>query len=345
MSDAAELAALNNLAAEIGAEPTLVQAAGGNVSVKLGSVMWIKASGTWLAHAKTAPIMAPLALDAVLAAFANDDPACETCVAFLRTDLNPAALRPSIETTLHAVMPQRVVIHVHCVDTIAWAVRADAEAAMAPRLRGLRWAFIPYLKPGLPLGQAMRPAARAGANVIVLGNHGLVVAAETTAAARVLLFEVVGRLRRPLRSAPPPDRGRLAALAAGSPYRIADDAMTHATATDPVSLKQASGGTLYPDHVVFLGPGITRLEANETLAQCAARSLGGNPPLIIVPGAGALLRGGVSAAAVALARCLGDVTARIAATDPVRYLGAEAEAALLDWDAETYRKSLNLPQP
>ena len=37
-------------------------------------------------------------------------------------------LRPSIETTVHALMPQRVVVHVHCVNTIAWAIRSDAEA-------------------------------------------------------------------------------------------------------------------------------------------------------------------------------------------------------------------------
>jgi|ERR1700728_2798526 len=349
MNEAAERDALASLAAEIGAQPTLIQAAGGNVSIKLGDVMWIKASGTWLANAKSAPIMAPLALDALLAAFARNDPACETCVDFLRVDLNPTALRPSIETTMHAVMPQKIVVHVHCVETIAWAVRVDAEAALTPRLAGLRWAFIPYIKPGLPLGQAMRRAARAGAEVIVLGNHGLVVAADNTDEARALLFEVVRRLRRPIRSAPPLNRVRLVARAEGSSYRIAADDVAHATATDPISLRQASGGSLFPDQVVFLGPGITQLEAGETVAQCEARSArmnpaGTNPALILVPGAGALLRSGASAATIALARCLGDVTARIGEDDTLHYLGAEAEAALLKWDAEVYRQSLNRSQ-
>ena len=32
----------------------------------------------------------------------------------------------SIETAMHGVLPHRVVLHVHCVNTIAWAVRQDA---------------------------------------------------------------------------------------------------------------------------------------------------------------------------------------------------------------------------
>ncbi len=37
--------------AQIGADPLLVQGPGGNVSWKDGDVLWVKASGAWLAHA------------------------------------------------------------------------------------------------------------------------------------------------------------------------------------------------------------------------------------------------------------------------------------------------------
>ena len=46
-----ELAALKRLSARIGADPLLVQAAGGNTSLKQNGVLWIKASGTWLKDA------------------------------------------------------------------------------------------------------------------------------------------------------------------------------------------------------------------------------------------------------------------------------------------------------
>src|SRR5215472_5307604 len=72
----------------------------------------------------------------------------------------------SIETFMHAVVPHRVVVHVHSVNTIAWAVREDAESELAQRLSGLRWHWIPYVSSGRPLarenGEGRVPAAGYG---------------------------------------------------------------------------------------------------------------------------------------------------------------------------------------
>ncbi len=47
-----EISALLELSARIGADPMLTQASTGNTSIKLDGVLWIKASGKWLARAK-----------------------------------------------------------------------------------------------------------------------------------------------------------------------------------------------------------------------------------------------------------------------------------------------------
>ena len=198
-----------------------MQAAGGNTSLKSDGVMWIKASGTWLKDALTRDIFVAVDHAALMQALARNDPACETCTAFVRTDLNASGLRPSIETTVHALMPQRVVVHVHCVNTIAWAIRSDAADRLSERLAGFAWAFIPYARPGLPLAGAIAERLRPGVDVLVLGNHGLVVAADTVAAAEALLDRVVHAVQRPVRAAPPIDRDALAKLCAGTPYRPA----------------------------------------------------------------------------------------------------------------------------
>ena len=51
---------LSQLSARIGADPLLVQAAGGNTSIKQDGVMWIKASGTRLKEASSKNIFVPL---------------------------------------------------------------------------------------------------------------------------------------------------------------------------------------------------------------------------------------------------------------------------------------------
>ncbi|QIG47638.1 class II aldolase [Nordella sp. HKS 07] len=338
-----EMTRLMALSAKVGADPLLVQAAGGNTSLKQDGTMWIKASGTWLQHAHERNIFVPVALDPLLAALERDDPACESCTDFVRTDLNSLGLRPSIETTVHASFAHRIVLHVHCVETISWAVRADAEAMLAPRLAPFHWAFIPYRRPGLPLATEIRKRLKGDTNVLVLGNHGLVVAAETVAAAEALLHEVVRALVRPARAMPLADLPMLEELARDGRYELAADPSIHALAVDPVSLAQARKGTLYPDHIVFLGAGIAVAQAGEDPRSAAERiGLSGRPEpkLIAIPGKGVLLAKGVTPAALAMARCLADVTARLSENDPAQVLSREDELALVNWDAEKYRQSL-----
>ena len=54
------LEAIRSLSANLGSDPLLVQAAGGNTSLKTDGVMWIKASGTWLRDALAKDIFVPL---------------------------------------------------------------------------------------------------------------------------------------------------------------------------------------------------------------------------------------------------------------------------------------------
>ena len=187
ISRSPEFAALNELSARVGANPAWVQGAGGNTSIKEQGMLWIKASGLWLAHARQQEIMVPVALDALLDAMERGDPLAEQAQHFVRGELNPLGLRPSIETTFHAVIPQRVVVHVHCVETIALAVAAEAESMVGKRLAGFRHAFIPYVRPGLSLARAMATSLDGGTDVLVLGNHGLVVAADTVAGAALFV--------------------------------------------------------------------------------------------------------------------------------------------------------------
>jgi rhamnose utilization protein RhaD (predicted bifunctional aldolase and dehydrogenase) len=232
------------LSETIGRDPALVQAAGGNTSLKSGDVLWIKASGTWLMNARSQPIMVPVQLGPLLEAVARQDPAADQPHDFTIGEENRAGLRPSIETTVHAVLPQRVVVHVHCVSTIAWACLRDAELQLAPRLAGFDWAFIPYVRPGLPLARAIQDRVRPTTDVLVLGNHGLVVAADSVEDAAQLLTSVTQRLRRPARPAPPADTDALLHLADGNGYRLPRSRECHATALDSASLKVAALGPL-----------------------------------------------------------------------------------------------------
>ncbi len=339
-ADAQELTALRSLSASIGRSPHLTQAAGGNTSLKSGDTLWIKASGTWLKDAVTDDIMVPVAMAPLLRAVEQRDSAAEQPQIFAIEALNARKLRPSIETTVHALMPQRVVLHVHCVDTISLAVQADCEAEVARRLEGLEWAYVPYRRPGLPLAQGIAERLRPGVDVLILANHGLVVAAETVAEAEILLRRVTLLLARPARQVVEADIAALTALAGSSGYKLPADIEAHAVAIDPESCRMAAAGSLYPDHVIFLGRGSVLAKPGEDVPGVTGRC-GTAPMAILFPGLGVLMRGDASAGANAMQRCLADVTARVDVAAKLNYLTAAENDELINWDAEKYRQKLN----
>ncbi|QOG22369.1 MULTISPECIES: class II aldolase/adducin family protein [Bradyrhizobium] len=329
---------LRRTSARVGRNILLVQGAGGNSSIKHDDLLWVKASGTWLADAEEKNIFVPVALSAARAALAQGDE---------RVPLAPDAgttLRASIETSLHALMPHTVVLHVHSVNTIAWAVRTDAREEFARRLEGLAWHWLDYHHPGLPLASVVNHTlGQHKADVLVLGNHGLVVGAETCAGAEALVDEVESRLALAPRSAIRPDEDALRSICAGTAYRLPKDPQCHSIAIDPFSRAIATSGSLYPDHVVFLGSGLPVLERGEDFRAPASRVRADglpHPVALLIPGLGCVAREDASDGAEAMLSCLALVTCRLPLAAQVRYLTRENEYTLLNWDAERYRQQL-----
>jgi rhamnose utilization protein RhaD (predicted bifunctional aldolase and dehydrogenase) len=125
----------------------------------------------------------------------------------------------------------------------------------------------------------------------------------------------------------------------GTDYRLPRDPAVHAVALDQKSLAIASVGSLYPDHVVFLGPGL--MEASVDGGYLRALSEGRRPPLMMaLPGLGVVLHRSTSKNAEAMARCLADVAARIPQEAQIRVLTSAEEQELMNWEAETYRQSV-----
>ena len=335
-----ELQALRALSARLGRDVARTQGAGGNTSLKRDGTMWIKASGTWLADAEDKAIMVPVALDPLVAAFRDGDPRAEKATDFVIAAENAGGLRPSIETSVHAVIDHPVVLHIHCVETIALAVRTDGGAEIAKRLDGLEdieWAAVPYRRPGVPLGMAIVEAQRAGTDVHILGNHGLVVSGRDVADAEARLERVIGALKQPAGFPMPERAGELSGLAADSPYRPADDDIVHSLAADLWRIEVATGGPMYPDHVIFLGSSTGVLREGMRPAGLS----GDLPKIVVAPGKGVLLHESVDRGGALMARCLAEVAARLPQGAPIRRLDADEIHALTHWEAEKYRQTLN----
>jgi hypothetical protein len=197
------------------------------------------------------------------------------------------------------------------------------------RLQGLRWRWIPYVESGLPLARAVHNAFSGGeADIFVLANHGLVIAAENCRAAEHLLSEVRRRLDISPRQAHPADYTVLAEASAGSLWDLPDDDAVHALATDPVSRAILARGLLYPCQAIFSNsstPALFRsIACSDSPDQWGARYR--NRPLLLIEGSGVLVNRSMTAAECAMISGLAQVVQRIPASAPIRYM-TDAEIA------------------
>ncbi len=323
------------LSARIGGNLDLVQAGGGNTSIKEDGVLWVKASGKSLSRAASDDMFLPVPMDEIekqLAARDERFPEYQT--------RSGVSLRPSVETAVHAVLNQKVVIHVHSVRVIAWATQANGQNQVTPRLAGLEWSWIPYTHPGIPLAIRIREESERRRDVLILENHGLVVAAESCSAAEELLGEVERRLDAGTRPHQEANLPQLQKMTRDTDWEFAADSEVHALATNPVSLRLAAGGTLFPDQCVYLGPAAAVAEHHERLQEAAKRyetRYGFAPAFLLVDGIGTATKRDMKPAARELLVALKRVIQRIPGESQAIYLPVDQVARLMNWDAEKYR--------
>jgi rhamnose utilization protein RhaD (predicted bifunctional aldolase and dehydrogenase) len=331
MTNHSEIQTLLDLSARIGADPMLTQASTGNTSVKLGGILWIKASGKWLADAKHEEFLIPVDL-----AEARE---------WMRKNIDPADMfvgetgkrRASLETAMHAALPHRVVIHVHSINTIAWAVREDAPERLRQRLDGLQWGWIPYVSSGLPLAREIERvrAVSPGVNVIVLGNHGLVIGADDCTAAEALLKDVERRMATMPRRVPDADYAVLEKIAASSGLSLPGAVDLHALGADADARKIISGGLLYPCQSIFSESVFSESKTRELFRPMPCPDER-DRPFVIIEGAGIVIDPTMSPASYAMLCGLARVVQRIDGCAPVRYL-TDADLGG-GFDASAYRE-------
>jgi ribulose-5-phosphate 4-epimerase/fuculose-1-phosphate aldolase len=327
MAVPSEFDQVRELTARIGNDRSLTQASTGNSSAKFDGELWIKRSGCWMSAARRDDIFIRLNLDDV-----------GDC---LRRNLDPSDLfaGASLETAMHAVMPHRIVVHVHSVNAIAWAVRPDGPLHVQARLAGLRWQWIPYLPSGLPLAMGIERAGKRcpDTNLFILANHGLVVGGEDVRSVQALLSDVHRRLDICPRIARLADHEALARLASDSIWRLPDDEEIHSLATDTISQRIVARGFLYPCQAIFSGS--EGLETFRAIDKADARGYRDSErPFLFLDGCGVLVNQQADAAAVAMLAGLAQVARRLGVSTPIRYM-TDAEVSGLSPDvANRYRK-------
>ena len=221
-------------------------AGGGNTSVKDSSRIVIKASGAGL-NGITESGFVELSRESVrtiLTRRYSDDPFKRE--AEIKADLLASRVdrekggRPSVETSLHERIDWRFVVHTHPYTVNALTCAKNGEA-VARELFGKEALWVPYCDPGYRLAMLMkelldryREEHGGDPRIVLMANHGLLIAADTTTEVKKLTDDVVKKITSRYR-APVPREERPVAEAA---VRIVP--ALRVLLSEPGSLKVAS---------------------------------------------------------------------------------------------------------
>ncbi|MBF7143479.1 MULTISPECIES: class II aldolase/adducin family protein [Pseudomonas] len=315
--------------AQVGADPLLVQGAGGNVSWKIDNSLWIKASGTWLADAVRDNIFVEVDLNQLRDELDSKNFAA---VPHIR---NGSILKPSIETLLHALMPHPVVAHLHAIDVLSHLVRKDCDNTIASKLNELcSWSVVEYQKPGALLAEAVADALAENpkADVVFMKNHGLVIGGSTPGEISSLLKTVSSALKCEI-TLDVDLLSRKPSAAIHPQYRAVDDPKIHQLAIqDSLFCRLHKDWALYPDHVVFLGARAYVYDSWDDFDQFEQL-----PELIFIRNSGVYAKQYLNKAKSAQLRCYYDVLSRQCPSQQLVSLDCDDIRNLLSWDAEQYR--------
>jgi rhamnulose-1-phosphate aldolase/alcohol dehydrogenase len=160
------------------------------------AVMWVKGSGGDLGTL-TVDGVSMLVLDRIRAlkdAYVNTGQEDELHQLLDFCGLGPPGPAPSIDTSMHALLPACHVDHLHPDSVIALAASADGEA-LTNQIFGDEIGWVPWQRPGFDLAlkiDAMRET-QGSLRGVVMGGHGLTTWAETSADCEQLSLDVIQR--------------------------------------------------------------------------------------------------------------------------------------------------------
>lgn len=319
---------------QIGNDPLLVQGAGGNVSWKEDGILWVKASGTWLADANDEDIFVPVNLEQLNRTLNKQDYTAAPQV------IGSTLLKPSIETLLHALMPHRIVVHLHAIEILAHLVRKDFDLGHYPNFeKTLGARTVEYCKPGAELANKVSQQLNSKTNtqVIFLKSHGVIVGGDSINEISDLL-DYLCRFFSSSKISPSRRAGQdNNPLINGVKFYPNNETKLQELTSNPMLIKHLTHNwALYPDHVVFLGPYPFVYDSIEQ----AQNDLSQNerlPDIIFIKDSGVFSKQPLSKAKTAQLICYYDVISRQPSDATLTSLTDKQIAELVDWDAEKYR--------
>ena len=329
-------ASLIEITEKVGNDINLVQGPGGNISYKNDGFMYIKASGTKMSDVKKRNIFVKTDHIKIIKGIENEDKDLKK-----KYWVDNDSIRPSIETSMHALMPHKCVLHVHCVNTLSWVVQENYQNKISFLLKGENWSSIPYIKPGISLSKEIKKIIDTkNSDIILLSNHGIVVGAETPSEVYAITKGISEKLYQKELKKTKISLNDFDKYLSFKKYKLPKYEYVHNIAFSNRHSIIAANGDLFPDQIVFLKNGIKIIESISDLESLLTLS-NEEHPVILIPNQGLLVPNNFKEVNEITLFGLTMIISRIPQNSTIKYLTKKDRSELLNWDLEKLRQKMN----
>jgi len=334
-----------------GADPDLVTCGGGNTSMKEDGIMYVKGSGTALKDAVTETFVGmdrQMLLDVLEADYPTDEKEREarflkdTMAARLPGEENK---RPSVEALLHALFPQRFVLHLHpsLINGLTCSKNGEQECKS---LFGDSVMWVPACKPGYVLAKLMKDKfaeAERPVKTVLLENHGVFFGADTVEDLGVHLTGMINALKSKVTEYPDvesdaeePGFAEKIRQVTGKQYVLFNASPSALKFAQSIDSAKPIMKPFNPDQIVYCGPRVKFANCVNCLNEIDAN-------VVIMRGKGIYAIGDTEKSAV---NCMTLVKDAMKVATYAQAFGGEQPMAqelvdfIVGWEVESYRKSV-----
>lgn len=267
-----------------GKDPNFLLAGGGNTSFKDESYLYVKASGFKLASIGEDGFVKldRNALDRIWEKEYPTDVDLREKHALkdlMDSRVKGETKRPSVESLLHAVLPQKYIVHTH--PTMVNGLTCSKNGRrVAEQLFGIRCMWVTSVNPGYTLAKLIKTQMeehkkkyKTLPDIIFLENHGMFIGAETTKEVKAIHNFVMGSLKKQIIREPDFSPVRIDSTKREEAYSclknypaFKDSYMTFknnreisAVVKDAASFEKVRS-SYTPDHIVYAGPEMLFIE-------------------------------------------------------------------------------------
>ncbi len=359
------LAAMSN---KYGANPEYVLAGGGNTSFKSDDYLWIKGSGTSLATIKGEDFVV---LERQLLGqmwskqYPADEDAREAAVLedMMDARIRGESRRPSVETLLHDLFPQKYILHVHPAIVNGITCSKEGASAMKRLLPDAVW--VDACKPGYILAldckkvmDAYKAETGKDCNLLFLQNHGIFFAGDSADEVGALAEKTMDVLKAAVKREPDLSEVEydLQKVVAISPvlralYGEGQPATVKFLANPEILNYDPTTDSLSPDHIVYckakqlIVPADADGDKIKELFDAFVAANGYKPKVAFVAGLGMFTCGNTIKEAVTAQTVMLDAIKVVAYAESFGGVSPMPQFLIdfiVNWEVESYRSKVSL---